>query len=403
MSGLLRQPDPIDRALLSLLRLPAAARAGHGLRPADWPILLERARRHHVTPQLLAGLDLEALPPEVRSRVREQRRAFTLRSLLDAEELQRAAAAIRAAGIRPVVVLKGPALDTLAYGGPGLRSAADLDLLVPRVGADEACAALGAAGWRLRDPEQSRRFHRPHHFHDIFVSPRGGLLELHWDLGRATDPFHLSAEAFLARARPADGHQEWLWTSPADLLLHGAAQALLEGYARLLRVCDADRLLRRLGTEIDLEELRGAAQRSGLGPALWLLVELARELLDTPGATWASELAPRGPARLALQALDPARLLLSRQALNHSSLRRLYAVWLAGGPSYRRRAIVALLWPTPAERAWPAAGVWTLPAQLLRRAVTLVKLGGFQALSLVAHAWRRAGGAHAGRDGRAPR
>ena len=403
MSGLLRQPDAIDRALLSFLRLPATPRAGHDLRPADWPVLLERARRHRVTPQLLAGLDLETLPPEVRSRVREQRRAFTLRSLLDAEELKSAVTAIRAAGVSPIVVLKGPALDALVYGGPGLRSAADLDLLVPRAGADEAGAALSASGWRLRDPEQSRRFHRPYHFHDIYVSRRGGLLELHWDLGRASDPFRLSAESFLARARPADGHSDWLWTAPADLLLHGAAQALLEGYARLLRVCDADRLLRRLGAEIDPADLRRAAGQSGLGPALWMLVELARELLHTPGDPWAAELAPRPAARLALRALDPARLLVSRQALDHSSLRRLYAVWLAGGPVYRRRACAALVWPTRAERAWPAARPWTLPAQLLSRALTLVKLTGFQALSLVAHAWRRMGRAHAGREGGAPR
>jgi hypothetical protein len=100
--------------------------------PLDWPVLLESAEDHVVVPlvvERLENCDRGLIPPEVRARLRESRRAYTACSLQMTHELFRLLEGFAGVGIETLVT-KGPALSVRCYGDPGMRQYGDLDIIV---------------------------------------------------------------------------------------------------------------------------------------------------------------------------------------------------------------------------------------------------------------------------------
>jgi len=267
---------------------------------------------------------------------------------------------------------------------------ADLDLLVPAERHPDALEAVHDLGYQLRDPDLALRYHRPFHMHDVLIGEDGHILEMHWALTRPDDLFHLDPEEFFDHGTTRKDTPGILWTSPTDLLLHTAAQGLGEGFSTLQRIIDADGLLRRQADNIDWDRLHASASRGGLSPSLWLLLELARDLLDTPPAP-APPPRPGRLSRTALATLDPATSLASTFASQHSSLRLLYTFWLVTGAWQRLRAAVRMIRGQAMHAARRPRNM-TRAAQLAtvaNRVVTSAKLSLYQALRLVTWPWRR--------------
>src|SRR5574337_1314896 len=115
----------------------------------SWSVILQQAQAHDVFPLLyrnLLTLDCRGVPAEVRATLDRRYKANAIRNLLLARELARLLQAFSAAGI-PVVPLKGVTLAESLYGDPALRVCIDIDILVPRRMASNACDLPLTAGY----------------------------------------------------------------------------------------------------------------------------------------------------------------------------------------------------------------------------------------------------------------
>jgi hypothetical protein len=129
------------QGLLAILRDDAAAHD-------DLDAALTLAEEEHVLPWTLARLKAQAatLPPEVAQCVAEAERSAAIAAFYWSSELKGLLRAFAEAAIA-VIGLKGPCLAERIYGGAGLRSSRDLDLLVRAVDVARANALLEQQGF----------------------------------------------------------------------------------------------------------------------------------------------------------------------------------------------------------------------------------------------------------------
>jgi putative nucleotidyltransferase-like protein len=120
--------------------------------------------------------------------------AVEARSLYLSGELSRLVDALRIAGV-PQLSLKGAVASQQLYGHPGLRSFADLDIMVSESDAVRAEEVLFGLGYR--DEEAMTRAQRltKRRFHNAtpFVNnERGTIVDLHWRFGHVQFPLVLT-------------------------------------------------------------------------------------------------------------------------------------------------------------------------------------------------------------------
>ena len=120
----------------------------------DWRVLLRDAESHGVMPLLaerVLNLDAVLVPPDIRDRLRESRRAFTACSLQMTAELFCLLERFAAVGIETLVT-KGPALSVRCFGDPGMRQYSDLDLVIREKDIRRATQAMLDLGYQPRVP-----------------------------------------------------------------------------------------------------------------------------------------------------------------------------------------------------------------------------------------------------------
>jgi len=120
----------------------------------DWPALLQDAESHGVVPLLaerVLNLDPVLVPPDIRDRLRESRRALTACTLQMAAELFRLLERFVEAGVE-IVTTKGPALSVRCYGDPGMRQYSDLDLVIREADIRRATQAMLDLAYEPRVP-----------------------------------------------------------------------------------------------------------------------------------------------------------------------------------------------------------------------------------------------------------
>ena len=118
----------------------------------DWLVLLQDAESHGVMPLLaerVMNLGPVLVPPDIRDRLRESRRAFTARSLQMTAKLFRLMERFTPLGVETLVT-KGPALSVRCYGDPGMRQYGDLDLIVREKDIRRATQAMLDLGYEPR-------------------------------------------------------------------------------------------------------------------------------------------------------------------------------------------------------------------------------------------------------------
>jgi hypothetical protein len=298
------------------LAAPLAALVRGGVSPAAgavvelgddaWERLLAVARRHEVSPLVSAGLaSAAAAPPKpVRDALRQDARLSEIRVARGLEQLERAVAALNAAGAEPLL-LKGALFAVRNYRSPGLRPFSDLDLLVPRAERERAAEALLGLGYaRYRDRNQREVGWWDENHHHWGFAPESGLrVELHWDLAPPTSGVRLDAAALWARSERLDcpggrGRALALEDELVHLAVHAAKHQLrvpLRQYADLAALLatspppDWEAVRRRAaeaGAGIDLAAYLGVAAGLGLvslpaGVEAWVRQD-ARPHLDLP-------------------------------------------------------------------------------------------------------------------------
>jgi hypothetical protein len=171
-----------ERMLLALL-LGQQTNAESLVRGCDWARVGALAERDSVGGYLHRKLQTSGLgrlvPPALLTTLAAAYRKAAFDNLLLLGRMREAAGALAAAHV-PCIVLKGGALLADLYPDPGVRSLADIDMLVPAERAAEARRALEALGWTRGIDHQiaARRC--------SYSTPQPGLctFEIHWDLSQ---------------------------------------------------------------------------------------------------------------------------------------------------------------------------------------------------------------------------
>ncbi len=276
-----------------------------------WDRLLQIVARHRVEGLVYAALAAArvAPPPDVAARLREAATAIAAESLALAAESARLQAALDRAGLVNLV-LKGAALDGLAWGRLGLKRAWDIDLLVLPDDAMAARGVLEATGYELGDPtdpgaaafaiwvglsKESAFRHRQ----------TGRIVELHWRLADAAGLLPDLSAASPTQTASVAGALTLRTLAEAELIaylcVHGASHA----WSRLKWLADLGALLARR-TEAERADLYARAQDLGAGNTAALAFRLCARLLDIPipAAVGTEIAANRKAARLETLALD---------------------------------------------------------------------------------------------------
>lgn len=213
----------------------------------DLELLARVARRHQVSALVAARLAEQGreVPPRL-ARQAQHARQRAMRQLALSLDL---ADALNAAGIA-YAFLKGLTLSQRAFGSPLLRSAVDIDLLVPRGAVAQAWQVLDRLGLARITPAADLSGARLALYcraskDSIHHHPASGItVELHWRMSDELARSELPSPAELGLTELSPGRAVPVLDDCAQFLLlctHGAAH----GWARLKWLADVAALLHR--------------------------------------------------------------------------------------------------------------------------------------------------------------
>jgi hypothetical protein len=253
------------------------------------------------------------------------------------------------------LLLKGAALRRTVYRRPVERPMGDLDLLVEPSRVDGAIETLIDAGY-ARPPENLTDAYRRHHFHVVLRHPSGFLVEVHWALSRSDAPFRLDQAEFHRDSVPVENRNQVRCRipSPEHMVLHMASQNVEDGFSRLRRLVDLDRLLCAY-PGLDWDRVLGSARTGGLRHVLAHSLRFTHRLLGTPlPEVVAARLRPPLPTRAHLALLGPERMMVPQGAARRASADRLLYLWLIDGSRRRLGEVAAII----RGRSDPMDWVW---------------------------------------------
>ena len=251
--------------------------------------LADEATRHHlrgVTYRRVADSPFAAVVPGA---VWERLRSFYLETAgRNAVLVRQTSGIVRELAAReiPVLLLKGMHLAQFVYADPGLRSMADVDIMVRREHLAEAERVFLAHGYGpLPRPAVTEWCGWNHHLAKL--SKAGAPeVELHWNIQRPSGPFRIDLEGLWQRSRAAtlDGAPVQL-LAPEDLLLHLTIHLSQQHHFRraaLKGVVDIATVIAAQGNRIDWELLARRATDWGAAGVLYTTLRLAEEILAVP-------------------------------------------------------------------------------------------------------------------------
>ncbi len=209
--------------------------------------LVAAARQHHVVPYLVAHLDRLVLPAQANSEMSVMAGRQRSGARLLAADLAMALEALDSVGVR-VLVFKGVALATQAYGDYAIRGAGDLDLLVAPSDLVPAYEALTRAGWRsspgfptLRASWAWRHFVRTGN--ELTLTGHASDIDLHWHLAPVRGTFP-DFDTLWGRRSIVTMHGHLTPTfAPYDALAHSSSHAAKDGWRWLRSLLDVHTLM----------------------------------------------------------------------------------------------------------------------------------------------------------------
>lgn len=251
----------------------------------DLERLWSLADLHEVAPLVgrsVASVDAHVVPAAWRDRALRKRHVTLRANGHLAAALGDVLDAFEADGVE-VIPVKGLVVAETLYGDVAARPCADLDVLVRPRQLDDAREALRAIGFRQRAKPGYKALVHP--FHDPAWARGSGVdqvrLELHWALW-ADSERRLGTTGLWDRAVAATvAGRSVRSLSIEDTLLHLAIHRTRSAL-RLRWVVDVAELLRRHGATLDWAAFLDRAGRARARTASWVVLSLARDLLDAP-------------------------------------------------------------------------------------------------------------------------
>jgi hypothetical protein len=204
--------------------------------PSDWETILIQSRWHGLTSMLawqINELGSEVTPPEeIRQSLRQSLLVDTGRNLLLFNELGKLLRQFNQAGI-PIIVLKGAHLAAIAYEHIGLRTMADIDLMVHLTDMERSCDLMTQLGYHSQSTSSDLdniQFVK-HHLPD-FYRPNTTPVEIHWTIGHLSTPFRVDLNGVWERAQTCTlAGEQSLILSPTDLIVYLCMHAYAHNFS----------------------------------------------------------------------------------------------------------------------------------------------------------------------------
>jgi hypothetical protein len=241
----------------------------------SWEQLIEASSYHYVTPFLAWSLqDNEKVDSGVKEYLAAVLVLNTQRNQQLTLVIERAAQALNAIGIVPILFKGAAHLTNALYPAQGLRIVGDIDLLVPGGRALDIDKALKQAGLDSIETSVLIRVENPNlpHFRD---PASGAVLDIQDEIAPQKWQAIVEPVGFEARCRLiALNGAEVRIPSPADLVAHSIVHnQLKDGYYRrnvvqLRQLLDLEFLCDRDENEIDWIELESRFEKAGNAPVL---------------------------------------------------------------------------------------------------------------------------------------
>jgi len=246
----------------------------------DWLVLLQDAESHGVMPLLaerVLNLDPVLVPPDIRDRLRESRRAYTACSLQMTAELFRLLERLAEAGIETLVT-KGPALSVRCYGDPGMRQYSDLDLVIRQTQIRRATQAMLDFDYDPRVPLTAIDAKKIPGEYAFRKSGTQLVLEFHTERTFRYHPRPLQIEKiFQRRAAVAVDARDVPALSLEDELVLICVHGAKHFWRRLMWIADVAALISRQAP--DWDRARAVAREVGAERILRLGLHLAADVL----------------------------------------------------------------------------------------------------------------------------
>jgi Uncharacterised nucleotidyltransferase len=256
----------------------------------SWEKLFDVACQLGVGPLLyvrLGELGLrDKIPVSIARRIKEECFSSQARNMKFYAEIKTVLIALIREGLS-VVVLKGAALAELVYRHIGLRTMADVDLLIEKKNLDKAAEILERIGFLPDEGYRDKRWYVEHHHHIVpYVSSKGSMaIEIHWHIIERTARMDLPIEQLWARAQSVRiASVPCLALSVEHMLLHAALHLSSPNrfLGQLRGLYDVAELLRRFGHELNWAELLRVATLADAHKYLYVVLCLVHEALGAP-------------------------------------------------------------------------------------------------------------------------
>lgn len=327
-------------------RRPSAPFPGDANSALTLPEFCELADRQGVLGLVLVAIEragLTAALPTDEARELAKTLAFLRRkSALWQFECGMLLARYRQAGLHPVV-LKGAALQVTAYDEPVQRSFGDIDLLFPEDEIKPAMRVLEQLGY-VAPAEESAASYEALHFHYVMDKPNGFKVEVHWALERPDSSFVLDTKAFVANTRVVASKALGEFRTPVAeyAALHLSVQNLENGFAKLSRLVDIDRLVSSPGFDWSL--LQTITKAANARVVVHTSLSLCAQLLGTPvPASVLHDLGASPSARWHMATLEPVRVVLEQRAQQRAAVSLLIDLWCRDSTTSRLSGVGDML------------------------------------------------------------
>lgn len=248
-----------------------------------WKTLFDLAERHSVQPLLCQALlnVPELIPSDQANLVKQIFQANLHKALLLSRELICIVDHLSARGIE-VMPYKGLALAEAIYGDIALRQAGDIDLLIRAgdvVRIREAVRELGYSAQLTFSETEEAAYLRSGYEYAFDGAAGRNLLEMQWAIQPRFYAVDFDMDGLFKRAATASVAGYAIKTpSDEDLFIVLALHAAKHVWARLIWLCDLERMMNR--STLNWQAIASRAKELGIVRILRVTMGLANRLLD---------------------------------------------------------------------------------------------------------------------------
>jgi hypothetical protein len=249
-----------------------------------WKYLLELANFHGVTPLIAYNLVASGLDNQVPKPYAERlSRAYNntlYKNVIFANELTKIMSVFSQHGLA-AITLKGTILADQLYENPGLRTVADIDILVRPDELHLADSLLLKMGYKqsASQDEWEHPFHKAPYCKQVQFPL---YIELHWDLDD-NKLVSVPQQDIWRRAQTLQVQgRTTMVLSPEDTLLFLSNHLTKQEDHLLKTLCDITELLKKYDESLDWDYIVASARSWGIGTAVYYCLRRSKELLGAP-------------------------------------------------------------------------------------------------------------------------